>query len=57
MFLMYWLQKYTLLYRMKRPVPGTDLVNTAMSQMINLGPLFFTIGALCWSHLLDGYKV
>ncbi len=42
---------------MKRPVPGTDLVNTAMSQMINLGPLFFTIGALCWSHLLDGYKV
>lgn len=52
MFMMYWLQKYSLLNRMSRPVPGTDLINTAMSQMINLGPIFFAIGALSWSHIL-----
>lgn len=54
---MYWIQKYAVLNRMRRPVPGTDLVNSAMSQMINLGPVFFAIGALSWSHLLDGYRV
>lgn len=52
MFMMYWLQKYSLLNRMSRPVPGTDLINTAMSQMINLGPIFFAVGALSWSHIL-----
>lgn len=55
--LMYWIQKYSLLNRFKRPVPGTDLVNSAMSQMVNLGPVFYCLGALCWSHFLDGYKV
>jgi hypothetical protein len=54
---MYWIEKYSLLNRMKRPVPGTDLVNNAMIQLVNLGPLFYSLGALCWSHILDGYKV
>lgn len=57
MFMMYWIHKYSLLNRMKRPVPGTDLINAAMGQMVSLGPIFFALGALCWSHLLDGYKV
>lgn len=57
MLSMYWLQKHSLLTKMKRPVPGTDLVNSAMSQMISFGPIFYCIGALLWSHILDGYKV
>ncbi len=42
---------------MKRPVPGTDLVNNAMGQMVALGPIFFALGSLSWSHFLEGYKV
>jgi hypothetical protein len=57
MAFMYWVQKYSLLNRIKRPIPGTDLVNAAIGQLVNLGPLFYAIGALCWSHFLDGYKV
>ena len=47
--LMYWAQKYSIFSRCKRPIPGTNLVNTAMFQLIYLGPLFFTLGALSWS--------
>lgn len=57
MIFMYWVEKYSVLNRMRRPVPGTDLVNSAMGQMVNLGPIFYSIGALSWSHILDGYKV
>lgn len=47
---MYWAQKYYIFSRCSRPVPGTNLVNTAMFQLIYLGPLFYTIGCFCWSH-------
>lgn len=49
---MFWAQKYSLLNRTKRPFPGNDFVNTAMYQMIYLGPLFFSLGNLTWSNLL-----
>jgi hypothetical protein len=49
---MFWAQKYSIFYRMKRPFPGTDMVNTAMHQLIYLGPLVFTLGNLTWSNFL-----
>jgi hypothetical protein len=57
MGMMYWIHKYSLFNRVKRPVPGTDLVNAAMGQMVSLGPIFFALGALTWSHFLSDYKI
>lgn len=48
--LMYWVQKYCMFNRYKRPVPGTDLVNTAVYQMIFGGPLIYSLGSLTWSN-------
>ena len=52
MGLMFWTQKYTLLNKMKRPVPGTDLVNVAMFQLILLGGFIYSLGSLTWSNFL-----
>ena len=52
MIFMYWSQKYSVLSRCKRPIPGTTAVNTAMFQLIHLGPLFFSLGNFTWSHFL-----
>ena len=40
--------------RMQRPVPGTDLINTAMWQLIFLGGIFYAFGSLLWSNILEG---
>jgi len=50
-FLMYWIQKYCLFNRYRRPVPGTDFVNSAVYRMIMLGPLTYSLGSLTWSNL------
>jgi hypothetical protein len=50
-FLMYWAQKYSLFHRYKRPIPGTDFIHKAVYQIIYLGPLMYTLGALTWSNL------
>jgi len=50
---MYWAQKYSLFNRCKRPIPGNNAVNTAMYQLIYLGPVFYTIGNFCWSHFFE----
>ena len=52
MILLYWIQKYTVLNRIKRPIPGTSFINDAMFQLISLGPFFYSLGALTWSHFL-----
>lgn len=52
MGLMYWTQKYTLFNKMKRPVPGTDLVNVAMFQLILLGGFIYCLGSLTWSNFM-----
>lgn len=49
--LMYWAQKFTLFYRYKRPVPGTDFVNKVVYQLICIGPLIYSLGSLTWSNL------
>lgn len=48
--LMYWAQKFTLFYRYKRPVPGTDFVNKTVYQLIFIGPLIYSLGSLTWSN-------
>ena len=53
MILLYWIQKYNVLNKIKRPIPGTSFINDAMFQLISLGPLFYSLGAITWSHLLD----
>lgn len=50
----YWAQKYTLFNRMKRPVPGTDLINVAMWQLILLGGVMYALGSLCWTNFFPG---
>lgn len=39
---------------MYRPVPGTDLINIAMSQLILLGGIMYAIGSLCWTNFFPG---
>jgi len=48
--MMYWVQKYCMFYRYKRPVPGTDFVNRAVYQIIFMGPLVYSLGSLTWSN-------
>lgn len=48
--LMYWVQKYCLFNRYKRPVPGTDFINKAVYQIIYMGPLIYSLGSLTWSN-------
>lgn len=35
---------------MRRPVPGNDLINQAMGQLIFLGPIAYSLGSLTWSN-------
>ena len=40
---------------MRRPFPGSDIVNTAMFQLIYFAPIVFALGNLTWSNFLaDG---
>lgn len=51
-FLMYWVQKYCMFYRYRRPVPGSDFVNQAVWQIIMMGPILYSLGSLTWSNFL-----
>lgn len=37
---------------MKRPIPGTNLVNAAMFQIVLSGGLVFSLGNLTWSNFM-----
>lgn len=56
MLLGYWVIKYNLLNRLKRPVPGTDIISNAMGQFIGLGPIVYELGNLMWSHFLQEHQ-
>lgn len=49
-FLMYWVEKYSLFNRYRRPVPGTEFVNNAMYKMVCLGPIVYSFGSLTWAN-------
>ncbi len=55
LLLMYWIEKYTLLNRSQRPVPGPDVITSTMYQLIFFGPLCFALGNLTWSWFLPDY--
>lgn len=50
--LMYWLEKYSLLSRCQRPVPGPDSITSAFYQLLFFGPVAFALGNLTWSWFL-----
>jgi hypothetical protein len=47
---MYWVEKYCLFNRYRRPVPGTDFLNKAVYQIVFLGPPIYCLGSLTWSN-------
>jgi len=47
----YWVDKYCLLYRCKRPIPGSNFVNKAAYQAICLGGLVYSFGSLTWFNI------
>ena len=49
-FLMYWVEKYSMFNRYRRPVPGMDFVNNAVFKMICFGPIVYSFGSLTWSN-------
>lgn len=53
-FLMYWVQKYCMFNRYRRPVPGTDFVNNAVYRIILIGPFIYSLGSLTWSNFSPG---
>lgn len=55
LFFMYWTQKYSLLNRMKRPVPGSDMINVAMSSVITLGPIMLGVGVMVFTDFLSDH--
>lgn len=54
LLLMYWAEKYVLFNRAKRPPPGSDIINAAMSQVIYLCPLVYSLGSLTWPIFIPG---
>jgi hypothetical protein len=56
MLLMHWVQKYSMFNKMKRPIPGTGLINLAMFQVILFGGVAYSLGSLTWSNFMrDGF--
>lgn len=54
---MYWIQKYSLLNRSKRPIPGSDTVNLAVGQIIILGPTVLAVGQLVFIDILSDHSI
>lgn len=52
---MYWVDKYMMLRRCKRPPPGSDIVHHTLIQFVYLCPLFFCVGALVWPWFLKEF--
>lgn len=51
-FLMYWAEKYRLLYNSTRPVSSSELLSDAMGQLIFFSPFVLSIGNLTWYHFV-----
>jgi hypothetical protein len=54
LIMMYWVQKYTLFNRMRRPVPGTNIINDTMFQLTIFGAIMFCLGSFTWSNFMEG---
>jgi hypothetical protein len=49
-FLMYWVEKYSIFNRYRRPVPGMDFVNNTAYKLISFGPIVYSFGSLTWAN-------
>lgn len=49
---MYWIEKYAVLHKSQRPVPGVDTISVTMYQMVYLGAAAYALGSLTWSNFL-----
>ena len=49
---MYWVQKFTLLNRNQRPIPGDDTINLVIAQLVTMGPVLFATGLLVFNYVL-----
>ena len=49
---MYWVQKYSMFYRYRRPVPASDFINQAVYQFVHFGPFIYSLGSLTWSNFM-----
>ena len=52
LFFMYWIEKYSLLNRCQRPVPGPDVITATMYQVLFFGAITFVLGNLTWPWFL-----
>lgn len=55
LFLMYWVSKYCLLNRSKRPIPGDNTISATVGQIINLGPIMLGLGAFVFTDILSDH--
>lgn len=53
---MYWVQKYNLFHRYKRPGKGGRIVNATIVQIISFGPFIFALGNLTWTNIFETGK-
>jgi hypothetical protein len=52
-FLMFWADKYKLLYNSTRPVPSSELLADAMGQLVFFSPFVLAIGNLTWYNFIN----
>ena len=52
---MYWVSKYCLLNRSKRPIPGDNTISATVGQIINLGPIMLGLGAFVFTDILSDH--
>ena len=54
---MYWIQKYNLFHRYKKPGKGGRIVNATMVQVVSFGPFLFALGNLTWTNIFETGKL
>jgi len=48
LFVGYWVDKYCLLNRCKRPIPGSNFVHKTIFHIVGFGGIAFSLGNLTW---------
>lgn len=48
----YWIQKYSLFHRSKRPIPGTKILYDSTVQFVYAGGFFYALGSLTFINFI-----
>lgn len=51
-FLMFYSDKYVLLYRSARPKPSSSLINDSLNRILSLIVVVYSLGSLTWTSFL-----